>query len=453
MAALSRRRFLQTGAASLAGLSIGCHKKRNVLLQGTNTFPKNNIILISIDTLRPDHLGCYGRKKISPNIDRFANDCIQFDQHIANAPITAASHASMFTSLIPLHHGARSPHQNYPASAISSKVPTLVELLVDGQGFQCVSYNGGVQMDASYGFGRGFATYESFDDPDQSKRFSDATAKAQRWLKKERRDPFFLFLHTYEVHYPFTPNMRDLIAIGGDPDHRWKGIIGWDTINAINSGKLAMQPNDAKYIVDCYDAEIVSMDRGFGAFMDFLKANDLYDSSIIVFTSDHGEEFGEHGIIAAHGHTLYDELLKLPLMLKLPDQQLAGTIISEQTSSVDLMPTLLSLLGLESPPRIQGVDLIDHFNNPNRSEIIAVSQMFYRGKFPTAVRTSQEKYFAGSHYFDLAINPGETKPLPCDKNHRLHRKMEEIVQLNDIRTQEFTPKPEELEKLKQLGYM
>ena len=309
------------------------------------------VILISIDTLRADHLGCYGYPRpISPAIDRFRHDAVLFEQAIAQAPSTLPSHASMLSSLWPEHHGAFFLRK----TALPDAVLTLPEVLAE-LGYRTAGFNGGGQMAPEFGLGQGFELYQVVG---RAAKTLETVRRAERWIAShDEGEPFFLFLHTYEIHHPYTPEPADLRELAADYQGALPAKISKHLLVEINRGERDLEDGDLDYIVAAYDAEIRSMDAALGRFFAFLRQSGLYDRSIIVLTSDHGEEFGERGQVGWHSHTLYDELLEVPLLIKLPASRHAGRSVAAQVRSIDLPPTILSLLGRPPRDEFEGFDL------------------------------------------------------------------------------------------------
>ncbi len=321
-----------------------------------------NVILISIDTLRADHLSCYGyRRSTTPRIDRFRRGAALFEQAIAHAPSTLPSHASIFTSLLPSHHGASVAR----SSGVDPGALTLTEIL-RREGYQTASFNGGIQLDPLYGLARGFDTYQSARPSvagaevlvDPVDRFDHAVTEAMKWIRERKPGPFFLFLHTYETHHPYTPDPELLAPMDAGYAGSLPDDISIELLKRINDGELEVDEADLEHIVAAYDAELASVDAAFGKLMDFLERERLYDDAVIVVTSDHGEEFGEHGIVGWHAHSLYDELLRVPLLIKLPGSRGAGRSIDAQVRGIDLAPTILDELELPIPPSFEGASLV-----------------------------------------------------------------------------------------------
>jgi arylsulfatase A-like enzyme len=412
------------------------------------------VVIVSIDTLRPDHLGCYGYPKAtSPHIDAFRREAVLLRQVVAAAPSTLASHASMFTSLRVQHHGASI---SVP-SALRPGVLTIAELL-QRAGFATASFNGGGQLHRSWGLDRGFGVYESATDSSDAEIGADTLAgqveKARAWLESVGPRPFFLFLHTYEVHHPYTPSAERLrhmeAAYSGTlPDH-----ISIRLLEKINSGERLLQPGDLEHIVAAYDAEIASADAGFGDLRSLLRRLGRYDSSIVVLTSDHGEAFGERGRVGWHGDSLYDEQVRIPLVVKLPGGHLAGRTVETQIREIDLAPTLLSRLDLPVPPEFSGTPIDFEGGAPDHPPW-AVAGIDGNPR-SIAVRTAQWKWYEG-HLYDLDRDPGETRDVASlhpDVDRDLARRLLAMLASREIAPRSPTgPEESVRDQLKALGYL
>jgi arylsulfatase A-like enzyme len=319
--------------------------------------PRPNLVLVSIDTLRADHVGAYGYPRATtPRIDELAADSLRVATCVAQAPITLASHASILTSLLPLHHGASTARR----TRLAPGVTTLAEVL-RAEGYATASWNGGVQLDAAYGLDRGFDVYESarsheaqapaLSGPEDRLRFG--VDRAIEWLDGID-GPFFLFLHSYEIHHPYTPDPEFLALFETDYDGEVPEQVPVELLVEVNEGRRTLDAADVAQVVRSYDAELRSADAAFGRLVDHLKQRGLYDRTMIVLTSDHGEEFGEHGQVGWHAHTLYEELLRVPLVLKFPGSLHAGLVYETPARGIDVAPTALAALGVEVPPSFSG---------------------------------------------------------------------------------------------------
>ena len=363
-------------------------------------------ILISIDTLRSDHLGAYGYgMPTSPEIDAFRRDAVLFSAAIAQAPSTLASHASMLTSLLVPQHGASFKLGH----ALALEVTTLAEILRD-HGIRTLSFNEGGQIAPPSGLGRGFNHYRSALIGPGSSSLGSEAARGAAWLRGHRDRPFFLFLHTYQVHHPYTPDARHLAMFEAAP-YRGPlpaGETPLAVLDRINLGHLPLGRADLRHIVATYDAQIRAMDDGFGELISFLKQQGLYSQTTIVFTSDHGEEFGEHGRVGWHSHTLYDELLRVPLLIKYPDSAYAGATVRRQVRLIDIAPTILAAMAIAPAAELQGLDLTPLARGRREPARLAVSNL--DGGGVTAIRTLRWK-LVGGHLFDLGRDPGETQDV------------------------------------------
>jgi arylsulfatase A-like enzyme len=406
------------------------------------------IIVVSFDTLRPDHLGCYGYPRAtSPNLDAFRRDAVLFSQAIAQAPSTLPSHASIFTSLIPQHHGASIARH----AALSPDHVTLAEVL-RSRGFATAAIHGGAQLSPVWGLDQGF---DSYIFPKPWHDFSVRVRAATTWLAVHHRDPFFLFLHTYEVHRPYKPAPRFLAAVGvgGLRTEAEDPAIG-RLVNEVREGRRELEPSDVERVVGLYDAGIRSADEAFGRLLEWLRANGLYDEALILVTSDHGEEFGEHGMLAWHSHTLYHELLRVVLLVKLPRSRGAGTTVDSQVRGIDVAPTVLAAAGIEPPSAFEGASLLPLVDGGPPPPQVSVAGDD-SGQL-SAIRVPGWK-LDGRRLFDLAADPGETRDV-ARSHRRTVRELRE--QRRRILASRPAPRPAPaapdaatLERLRALGYL
>jgi arylsulfatase A-like enzyme len=413
------------------------------------------VVLVSIDTLRPDHLGCYGYSRpTSPEIDRFREESVLFREAVAQAPSTLPSHASMFTSLLPVHHGA----SIRKSSALRPDVPVLAGLLRDA-GFATASFNGGGQLHRTWGLDRGFDVYESYAEANAEEElggdtFHERLAAATPWIESVREKPFFLFLHTYEVHHPYTPTPERLALMEKGYTGRLPPEISIRLIKKINSGRKRLRPGDLEHIVATYDAEISSADAGFGELVALLRRLGRYESSLIVLTSDHGEAFGERGRVAWHGDTLYDEQIRIPLIIRLPGGRFRGLRVDPQVRSIDIAPTILSVLGLPVPRGFSGtaIDIAGRAAGHPPSAVASIDGFSNN----LAVRTRQWKWYQGRLY-DLLADPGEKSDVAArhpDVVERLEGALVAQMKSREPAARRPVKIDRELqERLKALGYV
>jgi arylsulfatase A-like enzyme len=403
-----------------------------------------SVVLVSIDTLRPDHLGCYGyHRDTSPAIDELRRDAVLFSEAFAPAPSTLPSHASLFSSLLPQHHGA-SMTRSVP---LPETVLTLAEVL-QAAGYRTAAFTGAGQLHSAFGFGQGFEVYHQ-----PVADLAGAVDEATRWLDGLSGEPFFVFLHTYEVHHPYDPELALLEQFAPDYDGELPAEISVELLRRINDGELELSEQDLDLVVSAYDAEIREMDRSLGRLLEQLRARGLYEESMIVLTSDHGEEFGEHGWVGWHSHTLYDELLRVPLIVKLPGGRSAGTTIEAPARLIDVAPTITEVAGAPIPPDFDGVDLL---GERPPSEVPIVAMIDHGSNDFEALRLRHWKWFAG-RLFDLRTDPRELTDLAMAKPEvaaQLEARLRKLVGERQVPVAEaIEPDEETLEQLRALGYL
>lgn len=409
-----------------------------------------NVILISIDTLRADHLSCYGySRNTSPNIDRFTKDGILFANTIAQSSWTLPSHMALFTSLYPIKHGVFSRD-----SKLIDEHLTLAEILQNA-GYETVAFTDGAFLSHKFGY-QGFNLFDDTGDI-LSGGVEKIYTKVIDWLRKNPSKPFFLFLHTYQVHAPYNPPPAyDIYS-----DASYRGIV-----NVLESDFESIRPRmilkDYIYLIDKYDGEIFYTDRFLGKLFDELKGLELYDKSIIVFTSDHGENFLEHRAYKIGHYELYDEIVKVPLIIKAPTLP-KNKITETQVESIDIMPTILELLEISIPDGIDGESLVELVKKGSYDDgIFAFSEAdpYYkmiRSKDWKLLRRYPNKL----ELFDLTADPKEQHNLFAEKPKvakSLHEKLHTWIGVQEKRSEFFSSDRIQLddemtEKLKALGYI
>ena len=442
----SSSRTLSTSTALALLLTAACGREVEKTIP---VVERPNVILISIDTLRPDHLGCYGYSSpTSPNLDQFCEDSIVFEQAVAHAPSTLHSHASILSSLLPHHHQATWGGK----TRLPEAATTLAEVL-HGLGYSTAAFTGGGQMDRVFGLDQGF---ESYVQPGEE-RFMGTVRRGISWLEESRQPPFFLFLHSYEVHHPYEPSPEHLALIEDGYEGDLPPQISIDLLREINRKKLEIGPDDLQHIINTYDAEIRSMDEALGVLVETLRRRGLYDGTLIVFTSDHGEEFGEHGVVGWHSHSLFDELLRVPLIVKLPQAEAGGRRVSAQVRGIDVAPTILAALGIDIPDEFEGVDLRLQVGQTDGGGYDAISRMDRPpGKDISSYRSRDWKLMRKSLY-DLNEDPEEFWDLSTSRRdivEQLETQLEEaIAKRQRLEPEQVIPTDSTLDELRALGYI
>jgi arylsulfatase A-like enzyme len=350
-----------------------------------------NVLLISIDTLRADRLGCQGYERdTTPALDDFGQrHALRFANATAESPWTLPSHVTMLSGLHPLTHGVRTPQL-----APGSDVELLAEILARS-GWYCFGLTDGGWLDARWGFDRGFDSFEA-QDRDVQQLVDEALAFVHH---REPRGPWFGFLHTYDVHCPYDPPppYRGRFTSADAEPIEVEGRCGNPHFN--RDGVTAGQ---ARFLSDRYDEDVRRVDDALGRLLADLEERGLLDHTIVVVTSDHGEEFGEHGQIG-HERTLHREVLAIPLLVAAPG--LAPAVVERPAGLADVVPTLLDLLGLEPGSELDGRSLLARGSGGVASDLAWQSDL-------CAWTTASEQLIVDresdrARYFDLVMDPWE----------------------------------------------
>jgi arylsulfatase A-like enzyme len=427
--------------------------------------PRPSVILITVDTLRADHLGAYGYPRpTSPNFDELARQSVLFLRCWSHAPMTITSFASLLTGRLP-HETGVIAYERVPAGT-----STLAERLRDA-GYRTWAVVSNYVLRTGVGFEQGFDVYDDRMDDEEitrkgpqrvAARTTDAAVGALATLG-EGKQPYFLWVHYQDPHGPYTPPQRltDLIATDDVPDGRDERL----RVNADVSGNGGIPVYQALPGVDTrsayvarYDGEIRYFDEELGRLLEAIDAATLGAPPVIVVTSDHGEGMGEHDYYFAHGEHLYDTLLHVPLAIRAPG--VAPAVREDPVQHLDLLPTLLELVGLElSSAPLPGRSLLEDLPAAAENDRLIVAQL----SEGVAVRSGTWKLVLRPHrveLFDLATDPGEERNLAGERSYtpirrrlltearRLRREIEAIVPRP---TPEWTD--DERRKLEALGYV
>ncbi len=431
-----------------------------VIVWPVNRKARPNVLLISLDTLRADRLSVYGhRHRTSPHIDELARRGVLFENVIAAAPFTLASHMSIMTGCYPSFH-----HTNLvKTDRLPDSITTLAEILYR-QGYRTMAITGGGQVSADYGFGRGFESYTEF-----TLKEDDLPAKLRMlepWLRENGNRPFFVFLHTYKIHAPYRPKPEFLKVF----ESSYHGTVDGElaTLRQINKQRLTLTPADVAHLEALYDAEIREVDEALGKLFDFLRKTGLNENTLVVLTSDHGEEFGEHGLWGMHSHTLYDELLKVPLIFVLPGKLPQGKRVRNLVSAIDILPTILDLVGVTPNNAYQGHSLIPLMSGsvvPSRYHTVLSERIADDGLIMRAVRTMTAKYIVIDRkgmsrriqFYRLLDDPKEQHPtwVPPSLLGRFQARIRWLEKgfLEKPRLRRRALSRETLETLRSLGYI
>lgn len=402
--------------------------------------PRPNVILITIDTLRADHVGCYGAQSVkTPTLDGLAHDGIVFERAISQVPLTWPSHAVILTGTYPFQNGV----QDFTGQPLAPQFRSVAQAFKQA-GYATGAVVSAFVLDRSWGLSRGFDFYddafsaETFQKKDiglVDRRAEESVTHAIAWLKKTPKRPFFLWLHLYDPHNPYDPP----------------------------------EPYRTEYKGRLYDGEIAYADHELGMLIAWLKQNKLYDSSVIVATSDHGESLAEHGE-DEHGFFIYNATVHVPLIVKAP----AGSGIqpgrrAEPVETAAVAASLLDLAGVKDPieQQLQSKPLFgpDAGNHDAQKNEVAYCETFYPfssfGWSPLHALESERFHYIDApqpELYDLDADPGETQNIAAQQPATVaifKEKLRQHLAHNPFTRQEASAgnlSPDAQEKLRALGY-
>ena len=333
------------------------------------------VILIGVDTLRADHMSCYDYDRdTSPVIDDWAEGGTRFEYCVATSPWTYPSFSSIFTGRYPSVCGATTNVRVLPDSE-----ETLAEVL-SGDGFSTFMVANNVWLHPPVNLHQGFDRAEAYFAIDASETFD----KAREWLRNHEDEDTFIFLHFMDPHIPYAPPAPFTDKFDSGYSGRFKDTFS--PIKKLRTGEIRLNEKEIRHLEALYDGEIAYLDSEFGKFMDFLDAEDMAESSLIIFSADHGEEFHEHGDYA-HGHSLYDEQLHVPLIIRGPGIP-TGEVDKRVASTIDIFPTVLDFLGLSIPENISGASLL----KPLPDDRLIISEQLVIGEELKGITTPEYRY-------------------------------------------------------------
>lgn len=451
-------------AAALVAVSLAC--------TGTGPSPGDeapqSVVIVAIDTLRRDHLSCYGfPHPISPNIDRLAGEGTRFTNAVTTAPWTLPSFASLFSGQYPSAHGAgeRTGPQGEsgepPKSPIRPQVAVLPELL-GAAGYLTASFFDNPYLGDTWGLSRGFGNSRRSESGG-----AESVDAALAWLAEHEGEPTFVLLHLMEPHLPYEP-----------PEPYAGQARSWFPGAAPTADRPAAVHGDNMRAL--YAGEVAYSDHLVGRFVDGLRDMGRLDDSLLVLLSDHGEEFWEHAEIErrlyndprelwgiGHGHSQFEELIAMPLIVRFPGRVPAGTQVDALVQMHDLAPSILEWAGLEVPPEMTGVSLLPALAGETPRDH-AFSEFILYGDDRRSYREGTLKAIMGptletSELYDLAVDPGETVNLRDERPddfRRLARRLLAVearaAELGRAQGGDHDPvsiDQETLDELRALGYI
>lgn len=428
----SRRPIVFAGASALSLILLqSCNRSQPAGAAAPSLRPMN-LLLVTVDTLRPDHLHCYGYSQIeTPNLDAVAESGAAFENGVTQTPLTPPSHASIFTGLNPPSHHVR----DTGGFVLQSSSVTLATIL-QRQGWDTAAFISSAVLKKLFGLNQGFAVYDDqmpkpgkgheFDE-DAERRAGETVDHALHWLETQSGKPYFLWVHVYDPHAPYQPPA----------------------------------PYAQKYKDRLYDGEIAYADHELGRLFDAVRKKSPANALIAVL-SDHGESLGEHGEFT-HGVFLYDSTLRIAFLLSGPGVP-RGARIKPQARTIDFLPTVLDLMGGKPPAPVQGVSLRPYFAGKDAETAVSYAETLYPKinmgwAELRAIRTNRWKYVRAPkpELYDLSVDPAEANNViesHAPEVQRFEAQLKSVIGSDGSEKVDTSAVDERtLSQLKSLGYV
>jgi arylsulfatase A-like enzyme len=442
-----RPALLAVAVAAL--LVVGC--------DGLGSARGSNVVLITIDALRPRNLGAYGyARETSPNIDALARDGALFQAAFAPSPWTVPSLGSLLTSSYPHQHLAHTyqlPGKNSAIARMRDDATTLAHVL-GRNGYETAMFFQSAYPLIDVGLGAGFDLHQEIRD--------ERTDPIRAWIRASKDRRFFVWIHFFKPHTPYFPSARSdgLLQAERLDDHR--PLAEFWPKEECSRRRAEATPEELRIRMGFYDEAIRDSDFLVGEVVEELRRSAVAGRTLIALSADHGEEFFEHGG-CDHGHSLYDELLHVPLVLWHPGVVPAGRSLADQVRTLDVAPTILELLEFERPKEFVGESLAKHLRGDD-ANLPAFSGFLIDGEDAVALRHDGFKYVhrpsrLADELYDLRADPGETTNLVESKFHpRLREMREQTLRWLEEGAQERPLRrlhldAAERERLRALGYV
>jgi arylsulfatase A-like enzyme len=349
------RQYVRCGLLMVL-LLLTSHEYAPAIAQSSHEKPPN-VLLVVMDAVRADHLSCYGyHRQTSPNLDRFSEESTLYEDCITAAPWTLPSMASIFTGQFPRDHGVHSENLK-----LSGGKPTLASIL-GKNGYRTVGFSNNAWLGDVSGLNSGF--HEFFEvwrglgesEPDDGAEITNEWISDWLDSSAEQSLPFFMFILYFEPHFPYAPPppfntqflSRDADNSQVQSIRRWKHPreVGY----VLKAPGMEVSPEEFRILTTQYDGEIAYLDTQLGVLFEMLRSRGLLDNTLVIVTSDHGEHLGEHEFMD-HKMTVYEEVIRVPLIVRYPDGAASGQRISGQVQNTDVFQTILSLAGVEGSPK------------------------------------------------------------------------------------------------------
>jgi len=411
--------------------------------------PRPDVVLVVVDTLRADRLGCYGyERETSPALDRFAAEGVRYARAFSQAPWTTPSIGSLMTSRFPTELGIF-----HERSILSEDEVLLAEALAAG-GYETAAVVSHSFCSSEWNFDQGF---ERFDESNvlghEAVTSAAVTERALELLDGFGRGPFFLWVHYFDPHFAYV--FHDEFPFPGPPDYRGPVRDGMK-YSLLRGMHAELTATDLEEVRRFYDSEVAETDHWIGALLDGLRARGLWDDALVIVTADHGEEFNDHGAMG-HSRTLYQELVHVPLIVKYPrGAGPAGLVDERAVALLDVYPTVLELAGLPAPAGLAGASLLA----PAQGSRPLVSETARRGGLRSLVsgdyKLIQHLSSGEIELYDLAADPLERRDLSAADPARAEALRAQLEAwagaVRPGRSTEVELDREDVERLEALGY-
>jgi len=431
--------------------------------------PDKNIILIVLDTVRADKLGCYGNfSGLTPNIDKFTAEAVRFENAFSHAPWTLASVASMFTSQYPCQHSAGGQLGSF--TVLPDNAVTVAEI------FKKAGADTGAIINVLF-ISEKFGMTQGFDSVDtvlsranvRMRKASQTTQAALKWLDRPRKKPFFLLVHYFDAHLTYDPPQPFRRQFSAPQDADTSDFIFGTTADMIRyrQGRLKLGAETIGRLEKLYNAEVAYLDSEVGNLLDGISKRGLDENTIIIIVADHGEEFFDHKGFE-HGHTLYNELLHVPLIIKIPGTNKNRTqkVVKSTVRLIDIAPTLCELTGTATGREFMGKSLLPLIRGQkeNSRAVLSQSPMWVWGNESFAWQKDGFKLIYNSAggppaLFNVTDDKVEQNNL-AESHNGLYEKMMQDADLiirsirrknNNLQTPNLTD--DDIERLRSLGYI
>jgi len=426
--------------------------------------PQPNVVLITLDTLRADHLGCYGYDRArTPNLDAFAESALRYDNAFSTINTTLASHASMMTGRYPQNLGV--PRNSFPLGA---DIPTLAQLF-KANGYRTAAFVSCSALSSSMGLARGFELYDEtlgIVEVDQEQRRGETTTAAVlTWLEENREGPFFLWVHYFDPHFPYDPPPPYDTIHGSGYQGPADGSMVY--LQRVWSGQVRPTRADHQRLLDLYDGEIAYLDHCLGPLLERFNRPEM-SRTLVAITADHGEHLTERKIQYHHGSYVYQPSIRVPLIIRHPGvAEQAGTV-GDTVQSLDLFPTLLGAVSITPAAGSGGQDLALPANKP-RTAFAEASRPWEvekrnPGQYQNIPKTTMvlqypwklvvTPYRRQMELYNLEQDPAEGHNLAAQETERA-RSLQQLLAgwRNQAGPAARPPDPENLRRLEALGYV